>query len=909
MTASLHWRTPALAVIDGRGLPIRQVAYLRSAANGAASAIVTSQEHDVAGRLVAQHDPRLPVANATTVYTLNGDALFTDSVDSGWRLILPGLASELRQRWDARGHHWESTFDNQMRVVRLQVTGNGEDQTDTFTYADGEVSASHNLRGQLIEQTDSSGSLGISSHALVGPSLIETRTFHDDAAFTSRQVFSPLGALLEQIDAGGHRRQFCYGLAGQLRRVDLWIDGQVRKPVLLDTHYNASDQIIEQVAGNGVRSHWTYDRADGRLRTLTSQPPEKSRLQDLEYFYDRVGNVTRIEDHAFTPSWFANQRVDGHREFGYDTLYRLIRATGYDDAPPSQIPGLPAPSDPKNRLNYSQTYSYDNGGNLLKLTHVREGNTYTRQMFVDSHSNRAARWKPGDADPDFDALFDLHGNQRNLQHGPALQWNARDELQRVNLLSHENGDSDAEYYRYSQGQRVFKCHEWFTQNRRHFHQVRYLPGLEIRSKDNGEELHIVSAGDARCLHWVTTPPTTNDQLRYSLQDHLGSCVMELDEDVTVTSEEGYYPFGETAWMKPESETEYRFIRYSGKEMDVSGLYYYGARYYAPWLQRWVSADPAGDVDGLNLYGFVGNNPILFIDNDGNKKDIPQDVREDIVTYTKVLDNLGKELQMLNRQLNGMFSAADISKRMAINTTFNISKGTATTAAGKAGGAIGTAILPIGGTVIGGIIASKVAGAAMDKFGELTTASTPVLPAVGKLNPNSIHSNATTGFFTPLKYLKKTLGSYDPRTSEGQNKLIETATEKTLSKIAGIPAASDLMAIVHSGLDTATALAGLRDVEIDNLETALVSITDMLEQDQSDINAAFSEIGVNEFYDQGVAGSFGFVLDLAKGSVGTQDSNAISRNRIEKEIAVRMAEARRGIELLGRYRQYTGQKAA
>nr|WP_236708193.1 RHS repeat-associated core domain-containing protein [Pseudomonas sp. Leaf434] len=65
-------------------------------------------------------------------------------------------------------------------------------------------------------------------------------------------------------------------------------------------------------------------------------------------------------------------------------------------------------------------------------------------------------------------------------------------------------------------------------------------------------------------------------------------------------------------MAPESEIEYRFIRYSGKEMDVSGLYYYGARYYAPWLQRWVSADPAGDVDGLNLYGFVGNNPILLL---------------------------------------------------------------------------------------------------------------------------------------------------------------------------------------------------------------------------------------------------------------------------------------------------------
>jgi insecticidal toxin complex protein TccC len=385
--------------------------------------------------------------------------------------------------------------------------------------------------------------------------------------------------------------------------------------------------------------------------------------------------------------------------------------------------------------------------------------------------------------------------------------------------------------------------------------------------------------------------------------------MELNEDAVVTSAEGYYPFGETAWMAPESEIEYRFIRYSGKEMDVSGLYYYGARYYAPWLQRWVSADPAGDVDGLNLYGFVGNNPILFIDNDGNKKDLPSDVRQDIATYAKVLDNLGNELQTYNRQLNGLFSATDISKRMAINTGFNIGKGVVTTTAGKGGEALGTLILPGVGTFIGGIVASKISGAAIDKLGEITTVSTPVLPDAKKLNPESIHSNATTGILTPLRYAKKIVRSYDPRTSEGANKLIETMAEKTLSKFAQIPAASDMMAIAYSGKDTATALAGLRDIEIDDLEAALGLIIEMLEQDQSDINAAFSEIGVNEFYDQGLVGSFGYALDLAKGSVGTQNSSSISRDRIKKEISLRMAEARRGIELIGRYRQYNGQKTA
>ncbi|WP_277394708.1 RHS repeat-associated core domain-containing protein, partial [Pseudomonas viridiflava] len=55
---------------------------------------------------------------------------------------------------------------------------------------------------------------------------------------------------------------------------------------------------------------------------------------------------------------------------------------------------------------------------------------------------------------------------------------------------------------------------------------------------------------------------------------------------------------------------------SGKERDASGLYYYGLRYYAPWLQRWINPDPAGDVDGLNIYRMLRNNPTVEIDING-----------------------------------------------------------------------------------------------------------------------------------------------------------------------------------------------------------------------------------------------------------------------------------------------------
>ncbi|MDD1005145.1 RHS repeat-associated core domain-containing protein [Pseudomonas sp. TNT2022 ID642] len=662
MNQSVHWRTPALRAHDPRHLLVRNIAYLRTVAGADVESQVSRQQHDTAGRVIKQWDPRLSVPCLTTAHRLDGEALKIDSVDAGWRLTLPGLAGEPLERWDERGSHWHTTFDGQLRV--MEVEENGEPKMDVFTYADASADAGYNRRGQLLKQKDRSGSLSTNSFSLTGQPLSEIRTFHDDQAFTSHHVFSPLGALLEQTDAGGHRRRSHYGLAGQLKQVDLWISGTPDwQPVLLDAQYNANDQIIEQLAGNRVLSQWTYDPADGRLHTQSSRKDNGAVLQNLEYFYDPVGNITRIEDHAFQPRYFANQMIDGHRDFTYDSLYRMTSATGYDDAPPTDIPGLPQPGDPNNRLNYTQTYRYDNGGNLIELRHVRAGNNSTRQMFIDPHSNRGVRWKTGDPEPAFDDLFDRHGNQKTMHPGKPLTWNARDELESVTLIQRENDRSDAEYYRYSQGMRVFKRHETFAANAEHFHQVRYVPGLEIRTRDNGEELHVITLGNARCLHWAAEKPNAiaNDQMRYNLEDHLGSSVMELDQDAVMISQEGYYPFGETAWMAPDSETTYRFIRYSGKEMDVSGLYYYGARYYAPWLQRWVSADPAGDVDGLNLYGFVRNNAMTYVDRTGNETEVAQPSSGGVLAF--ITGNTPRE--RMQKQLafhNELLSAVDLAVR-------------------------------------------------------------------------------------------------------------------------------------------------------------------------------------------------------------------------------------------------------
>ncbi|MBC8996629.1 toxin [Pseudomonas sp. N40(2020)] len=721
MSRSVHLHTPDLVVYDPRSLAVRSVAYLRSNDEDTPVPQTPRQHYDANGHLVAQWDPRLEIASLTTVYGLGGAVLKADSVDAGWRLSLPGLAGEPLRRWDERGNQWRTTFHNQLRVVAVEE--NDEADVDAFTYADGLADAGHNLRGQLRELKDRSGTLRTDSFALPGQPLTETRTFRDAEAFTSHRVLSPLGATLEQTDAGGHRQQSRYGLAGQLKHVRLLVSGQSDwQAVLLDAQYNAADQIIEQQAGNGVRSLWTYDQADGRLRTQSNQKDAGPLLQSLEYFHDSVGNIIRIEDHVFQPAWFANQLVDGHRDFTYDSLYRLASATGYDDGPLSDIPGLPQPTDPNNRLNYTQTYTYDAGGNLEKLVHVRDGASHTVQMCIDSTSNRGVRWKPGDPPPEFEKLFDRHGNQQVTQPGQAMRWSARDELQSVTLIAREDGRDDAEYYHYSQGVRVFKRHETFSDSAEHFHQVRYLPGLEIRDKDNGEELHVISVGGARCLHWAKNPPRDieNDQLRYSLDDHLGSCIMELDKDARVISSEGYYPFGATAWMAARSviEVGYRFIHFSGKELDISGLYYYGARYYAPWLQRWVSPDPAGDVDGLNLYGFVGKNPMVYVDQTGTSR-ILFDLAKRAVGIFDKAKTATDQLHNLTSEFDGLIpEGADIEelrKNMTLGKFLKSRHGikSAFYGAGKGaaiGSVLGTAVPGIGnaiGTGVGAIVGAIV----------------------------------------------------------------------------------------------------------------------------------------------------------------------------------------------------------
>lgn len=151
--------------------------------------------------------------------------------------------------------------------------------------------------------------------------------------------------------------------------------------------------------------------------------------------------------------------------------------------------------------------------------------------------------------------------------------------------------------------------------------VRSLPGITLR--EYAGQLHTDAAllalqcGAVRLLRWRHSRPAglAQNQCRYALLDRQGSATAELNGQARLLSREEYYPYGGTAvWRAPDALSAcLKLARYSGKERDPSGLLYYGFRYNAPWLMRWLNPDPAGALDGLNRFAMVGGNPTTETD--------------------------------------------------------------------------------------------------------------------------------------------------------------------------------------------------------------------------------------------------------------------------------------------------------
>ena len=143
----------------------------------------------------------------------------------------------------------------------------------------------------------------------------------------------------------------------------------------------------------------------------------------------------------------------------------------------------------------------------------------------------------------------------------------------------------------------------------------YLDGFQYKfsiSSMIGTELQFVPTSEG----YYSFP---NNSYIYNYTDHLGNVRLSYFKNgssIEVLEENNYYPFGLLHNYTATTTNSYQY-KYNGKELQETGMYDYGARFYMPDIGRWGVVDPLAEkYRRWSPYTYAVDNPIRFTDPDG-----------------------------------------------------------------------------------------------------------------------------------------------------------------------------------------------------------------------------------------------------------------------------------------------------
>lgn len=504
-----------------------------------------------------------------------------------------------------------------------------------------------------------------------------------------------------------------YNEANLLDGMNVNIRGELEATAFVtDINYDAKGQRESIYYSNNTVTRYTHDKKTFRLlRLLTTGNSGTTILQDLHYTYDPVGNITFIKDDAQPIVFYNGQEVRAENEYEYDATYQLITASGREHIGQNKVnetitndnnrnfpfENTEAATDVQALRNYKQQYLHDVVGNILQMRHIAADGNWTRKYWYnnnDAHrtelnidtvttkNNQLLQTQIGTATPTR-YTHDIQGNMMNLPHLMGMVWNYKDQLEQIDL----GGGGKAFYVYDGGGQRIRKIVE---KNINLIEERLYLGAVEVfRIKNNvgvlvkqTDTLHVMD--DKSRIAMVETPVITDDfeekeVIRFIYGNHLGSSSLELNENAITISYEEYHPYGTTSFGATNASIKAaaKRYRYTGMERDEeSGMAYHSARYYLPWLGRWLSVDPIGIEGGMNLYVYCLNRFITFSDLKGEQAvDSLADAKEQlstlgsgvVVAYTvfnhdRIVITDSGELE----DILGEFDSATLLQKFALN---------------------------------------------------------------------------------------------------------------------------------------------------------------------------------------------------------------------------------------------------
>ncbi|MCS6962436.1 MAG: hypothetical protein NZM16_00075 [Thermoflexus sp.] len=416
----------------------------------------------------------------------------------------------------------------------------------------------------------------------------------DGTTWTQGWAYDPMDRLVRRMDPDGEALQIAYGPHGWPVSLSGWVT------YAQNAAYNAAGQRTALTLLSGGTLSRAYDPQTLQVRRI--QGPGV----DLAYGYDRVGNVVRITDTVRGEVW----------AFGYDELDRLIAMSG-------PVAG---------------TWTLDPGGRWLRRTEgasvwvyeyedesPRPPVTGTYRVYLPlvarsitarclgeewhrawSGEDRGRSWRLR-AVSDGTALgYDGNGNVITRTVG-GVEWRyVYDPENRLKEVW--RGAERAAAFRYdADGGRV----------------ERLVDGVRTVVVDEGYEVRSGGVRKVYRLGGEAVAVREGGQAWAVVGDPLGSVTAVAQGNTPVASAR-YLPYGALRFESGAFPTDRRF---TGQRWEAGlGLYDYRARFYDPYLGRFLQPDPLvpepGNPQALNRYAYVYNNPLRYVDAGGHAPVVP-----------------------------------------------------------------------------------------------------------------------------------------------------------------------------------------------------------------------------------------------------------------------------------------------
>lgn len=376
MNVSLFGQTPAITVLDNRGLYARNITYHRHPDTPEETdERIMRHQYNTGGFLTQSSDPRLyGFGQANFIYRndLSGHVLRAQSADAGISVTLNDIAGRIRMagssiRIDDKGREDISQAVFRTRQYEgntlpgrplsvTEITADGISRvSERFVYAkNSQAEKDVNLAGECTHHYDQAGLLQTNSMSVSNVALSVSRRLLKDAdnpataadwqgdtitawnvrldevRHTTLSTVDATTSVLTTLDAAGNRQRVAYDIAGMLKESWLTLKNAEEQVIVKSLTYSAAGQKLREEHGNGIVTTYFYEATTQRLTGMKTERPAGHAagakvLQDLRYAYDPVGNVTTVSNDAEETRFWRNQRVKPENAYTYDSLYQLVK--------------------------------------------------------------------------------------------------------------------------------------------------------------------------------------------------------------------------------------------------------------------------------------------------------------------------------------------------------------------------------------------------------------------------------------------------------------------------------------------------------------------------------------------------------------------------------------------------------